>query len=71
MTQIKRLFRKPICKPDAVKPGETAETEPTDRDVICPVRRGQRTRKRLPETPETGVVWLITQRGQVAATQLA
>jgi hypothetical protein len=60
-----RLFCKPICKPDAVKPGETGETEPTARDVICPVRRAHRTRERQPETPETCVVWLITQRSRV------
>jgi hypothetical protein len=60
--QIKRLLSKPICKPDAVKRSETGETEPIDRDVTCPVRRGHRIRERLPETPETCVVWLITQR---------
>ena len=63
--QIKRLFCKPICKPDVVKPGETGETEPTARDEICPVRRDHRTRKRRPETAETDVVWLITQRPAV------
>ena len=63
--QIKRLFCKPICKPDAAKPGETGETEPADRDVICPVRRGHCTRQRLPETPETVVALLITQRSRV------
>ena len=36
--QIKQLFCKPICKPDAAKPCGTGETEPTGRDVICPVR---------------------------------
>jgi hypothetical protein len=60
--QIKRVFCKPICKPDAAQPGETGETEPTERDLICPVRRDHRTRERLPETPETYVVLLITQR---------
>jgi hypothetical protein len=60
--QIKWLFCKPICKLDAAKLGETGETEQNDRDVICPVRRGCCTRQRQPETLETGVVWLITQR---------
>jgi hypothetical protein len=36
--QINRLLCKPICKPDAVKLADTGETEPTERDVICPVR---------------------------------
>jgi len=43
--QIEWLFCKPICKPDAAKPGETGETEQPDRDVICPVRRGRCTRQ--------------------------
>ena len=62
---IKRPFCKPICKPDAAKPGETEETQPTDRDVICPVPRDHRAHERLPETPETYVVLLITQRSRV------
>jgi hypothetical protein len=33
--QTKLLFCKPIRKPDAAKPGEMGETEPTDRDVIA------------------------------------
>jgi hypothetical protein len=40
-------------------------TEQADRDVICPVRRGRCIRQRLPETPETHVALLITQRQQV------
>jgi hypothetical protein len=36
-----------------------------ERDGICPVRRGHRTRQRRSETPETYVVWLITQRSRV------
>ena len=59
--QINRLFWKPICKPDAARKYETGETEPTERDEICPVRRGHRTRQRRLETAETDVVWLITQ----------
>ncbi len=60
--QIYRLFCKPICKPDAARQLETGETEPTERDGICPVRRGHRTRERQLGTAETHVVWLITQR---------
>ncbi len=41
------------------------ETEPTERDVICRVRRGHHARERQPETPETDAIWLITQRSQV------
>ena len=63
--QINRLFCKPICKPDAARQHGTGETEPTERDMVCPVRRGHRTRERQPETPETRVVWLITQRSRV------
>jgi len=32
---------------------------------VSPVRRGQRGHRRRPETPETHVVWLITQRSRV------
>jgi hypothetical protein len=63
--QIISLSRKPICKPDAARQRETGETEPTERDGICPVRRGHRTRERRLETVETHVVWLITQRSRV------
>ena len=75
--QIIRLFCKPVCKPDAARQYGTGETEPTERDAICPVRRGHRTRERLSETPETHVVWLIPsddgrppyQRGAVLSTR--
>ena len=63
--QVNSLFCKPICKPDAARQLEMGETDPTERDGICPVRRGHRTRERRPETPETHVVWLITQRSRV------
>src|SRR6516162_2386037 len=63
--QINRLFCKPICKPGAAGQRETGETEPTERDGICPVRRGHHARERRPETSETHVVWLITQRSRV------
>ena len=55
---------KPICKPDAARQDETETPKAANGDVIYPVRRGHRTRERLPETPETYVVLLITQRGQ-------
>jgi hypothetical protein len=63
--QIIRLFCKPICKPDAARQRETGETEPTEQDRICPVRRGHHARERQSETGETHVVWLITQRSRV------
>ena len=63
--KINRLFCKPVCKPDAAGQLETGETEPTERDGIRPVRRGHRARDRRPETPETEVLWLITQRSRV------
>jgi len=65
MPQINRLFCKPICKPDTARQPETGETYPMERDGICHVRRGCRTRERPPETAETHVVWLITQRSEV------
>jgi hypothetical protein len=63
--QINSLFCKPICKPDAARPYETGETEPTERDGICPVCRGHHACGRRSETGETHVVWLITQRSRV------
>ena len=63
--QIHRLPCKPICKPDAARQPETGETEPTERDGVYPVRRGNRTRERRLETGETHVVVLITQRSRV------
>ena len=56
--KIKSLFCKPICKPDAARQHETGETEPTERDGICPVRRGHHARERRLGTAETHVVWL-------------
>ena len=55
------LFCKPICKPDAARQPERRETEPTERDGICPICRGNRTRERRLETAKKHVVWLITQ----------
>jgi hypothetical protein len=63
--QINSLFCKLICKPDAARQHETGETEPTERDGIGLVRRVHHARERLPGTPETHVVWLITQRSRV------
>ena len=63
--QINSLFCKPVCKPDAAGRHETGETEPAERDGICPVCRGHHARGRRPETAETHVVWLITQRSRV------
>ena len=48
--QISRLFCKPICKPDAAK---QRETEPTGRDVICPIRRGHWTPRDSPRRRDT------------------
>jgi hypothetical protein len=63
--QINSLFCRPICKPDAAGQPETGEMDPTERDGTRPGRRGHYTRERLPGTPETYVVWLITQRSRV------
>jgi hypothetical protein len=63
--QMNSLFCKPICKPDAARQYETGETDPTGRDGIRPVCRGHHARERLPETSETHIVWLITQRSRV------
>ena len=63
--QVKRLFCKPICKPDTAKQAERGKTGRSEQDVFCSVRHGHRIRERQPETPETDIVWLITQRSQV------
>jgi len=63
--QINSLFCEPTCKPDTPRQLETGETDPTERDGSCPVRRGHCARERHPETGETHVVWLITQRSRV------
>ena len=62
--QVNQLFCKPICKPDAARQHGMGETEPTERDVICRVRRGHHDRERQAETAETHVVVLITQRSK-------
>ena len=54
-----------ICARDAVGQVETRETRRDPPRIPTPVRRGQRGDQRRPETPETCVVWLITQRSRV------
>jgi hypothetical protein len=54
-----------ICARDAAGRAETGETQQARRDRPPPVRRGQRGNEKPPETVETGVVRLITQRSQV------
>ena len=63
--QIRSLLCKPICKPDAAGPAETGETQKAGDDLAPYVCRGQYGDLRLPETVETHVVWLITQRSRV------
>ena len=63
--QARNRFCKPICKPDAAGQLETGETWKDRVDFAAQVGRGQRGDQRLPETPETPVVWLITQRSRV------
>jgi hypothetical protein len=63
--QVKNLFCKRICKPDTAGQGESVETPKARGDFPPRVCQGQRGDWRLPETTETGVVWLITQRSQV------
>ena len=56
---------KPICKPDAAGQLETGETWKDRVDFAAQVGRGRRDDQRLPETPETHVARLITQRSRV------
>jgi hypothetical protein len=51
-----------ICARDAAGQAETGETLRLDTDMRLPVDQDQRDDSRRPETPETHVVWLITQR---------
>jgi hypothetical protein len=60
--QINSLFCKPVCKPDAARHTGRGRRS---RNGICPVHRGHRTGERQRGTPETDVVWLITQRSRV------
>ena len=63
--QARNRFCKPICKPDAAGQLETGETWKDRVDFAAQVGRGQRGDRRLLETGETRVVWLITQRSRV------
>ena len=58
-------LRNQICARDAAGHTEMGETHKPRDDFAAQVGRGQRDDQRLPETPETNVVWLITQRSQV------
>jgi hypothetical protein len=60
--QVKNRFCKPICKPDAAGQVETGEMQKAGDDFTPRVGRGQRGDQRLPETAETHVGRLITQR---------
>ena len=60
--QVKDRFCKPICKPDAAGQAETGEMQKAGDDLTPQVGRGQRGDQRLPETAETHVGRLITQR---------
>jgi len=63
--QVSDQFCKPICKPDAAGQAETGETQKAGDDLAPYVCRGQYGDMRPPETAETRVVWLITQRSRV------
>jgi hypothetical protein len=58
--------RKPICARicarDVAGQAETRETQKAREDPIPQVCRGRRGDRRLSETGETDVVWLITRR---------
>jgi hypothetical protein len=58
-------FCKPLCKPDASGRCETGEMQKNRDNLTPPIRTGQRDDQRLPETAETYVVVLITQRSEV------
>src|SRR6185312_10819869 len=58
----KSRFCKPICKPDGAGRLETSDTQRAKDHLTPPVHRGQPRDRRLRETTETNVVWLITQR---------
>ena len=64
--QAGRLICARICARDAAGQAETGKTQKTRDDFMPHVCRGQRGDWRLPETTETRVVWLITQRRQEA-----
>jgi len=62
--QAMMRFCKPICKPNAARRLEIGETQKARDDFAPHVCPGQGGDQRLPETPETHVVWLITQRSR-------
>jgi hypothetical protein len=64
-TQVRKRICARICARDAAGRAETGETEKTQDDFVPLVYRGQRGAQRPAETPETHVVWLITQRSRV------
>ena len=68
LQQVRRLICARICARDAAGQTETDETQKTRDDFAPQVCRGQRGDRRLPETRETGLVRLITQRRQVLAS---
>ena len=54
-----------ICARDTAGHAETGETQKAWDDFMPQVCRGQHGHRRRPETAETDVVWLITQRSEV------
>src|SRR5438067_5266630 len=67
---VKSQFCKQICKPDAAGRLETSDTRRAKGHLTPPVHRGQRGDRRLRQTAETRVAWLITQR-QLALSRRA
>jgi hypothetical protein len=63
--QVKNGFCKPIRKPDVAGQAETGEMQKARHDFAPEVGQGQRGDQRLPETAETYVGRLITQRSEV------
>ena len=63
--QVRNLICARFCARDAEGRTETRETEKAQDGPLLRVYRGQRGYPRLPETAETCVVWLITQRSRV------
>src|SRR6185312_5574981 len=61
----KSRFCKPVCKPDGAGRLETGDTRRAKGHLTPPVHQGQPRDRRLRETTETNVVWLITQRSRV------
>ncbi len=63
--QAERPICARICARDTAGQAGTGEMQKARGDFMPQVRRGQRGDWRLPETAETNVVWLITQRSRV------